>query len=76
MTTAPPDTRAHQLDMFDAFCARQTARIQQFLADPPGRGARERELRHQDQPDCYEQRGHASGPRRPSLSQLEGDDDN
>lgn len=76
MTTAPLDTRERHLDMFDAFCARQTARIQQLLSEPPGRGARERELRHAEQPDCYEQRGHASGPRRPSLSELEGDRDN
>lgn len=72
--TATPDMRAAQLDLYDAFCRRQVARIQQFLKDPPGRGAREREARHAEQPERYERRGHASGARRPSLSEIEGDE--
>lgn len=73
MAVAAPDTRAMQLDLFDAFCRRQIERIQRDLADG-GRIARERERLHENQPEQFEHRGHAVGARRPSLSEIEGDE--
>lgn len=71
-----PDTRAMSLDLFDAFCRRQEARIRQELSIyTTGREIRERDARHAGQPDLCETRGHAVGPRRPTLSELDGDQD-
>lgn len=74
MITAPPDTRALQLDMYDAFCVRQVARIKQLLAQHESGSYARRAARGDDAPDHYEARGHAVGARRPNLSEIEGDE--
>jgi hypothetical protein len=73
MATATPDLRAHQLDMFDAFCVRQVARIEKELASYSRKRSRELHLLHLEQPEEWQCRGHATGHRKRTLSELDGE---
>jgi len=69
MAMSPDD----KLDLFDAWCLRQEIRIRlQLTRQEKSRGKREAAL-HLEQPDEWQARGHASGGRKPTLSEMDGD---
>lgn len=71
MATAPPDTRAMQLDLFDAFCRRQLARIHKNLATQEKRRVQLQALRWREEPGEIRARGRIGYK---TLAELDGDE--
>jgi hypothetical protein len=61
------------MDMIDAAWARQIARIRQQLGTLSKTRTERRDLLYREQPDVWQARGHATGARHKSLSELDGD---
>lgn len=71
MATATPDIRAKELDMFDAFCRRQIARIHKTLETQEKSRVQLAELRWRNQPDEMSARGRIGYK---TLAELDGDE--
>lgn len=62
------------MDMIDVAWQKQITQIRRQLHSETQTRTVRRELQYEEQPDVWQARGHASGGRRPSLSELDGDE--